>query len=421
MSAETETTKPTSAVKEISIDPANFDRTRVVIHDAKTSTFNIGDAPVSNTTSEGRYLDDDGTECELFFPAPPQNCFGVNYVYDMNVKKEDQIPENAKGLQICYPATSMKTSNAPTPQEQAFLDLVQTLWELAVEKGRQEVERDDTQLPAPSVASCMAAEKKKKMDLFVKPPLEYPKEKGKKTLDKTKPKRMYVKLVTSGKGPTLKAATKFYGPGDKLVSAIRYVDARGIIEPCFKWEGVYWGAHGPTSPHGASLRFKLVEANYTPQSSASVPQRRMLGKNNAPPEEDDDSNYQPPTRRQAEEEGDGEAEGFSEPGSDDANPAAALAASAGKKPVAKPPVRVAAAKPAVKVTAKGPVAAAKKAPAAAPAKKAPGPSKPAAPKPKAPVAVKKTPQPPPEPEPEPEAEAPQEEEVPVEDEQADDS
>jgi hypothetical protein len=136
MSAETETSQQTNA-KDINVDPSKFDRSRVIIHDPVTAEFSIGDAPVQSTTSEARYLDDSGEECELYFPAPPQNCFGVNYVYEMNVKKDEQVPENAKGLQICYPATSLRTVEKPTAKEQAFIDMITALWEMAVEKGRQ--------------------------------------------------------------------------------------------------------------------------------------------------------------------------------------------------------------------------------------------------------------------------------------------
>jgi hypothetical protein len=408
MSSESNPATPN--VKEYTLNNlADFDKSRVVIHDPTVASFTIGEAEINTTTSAGRYLDDNGEECELYFAPPPQNCFGVNYIYDIGLKKEDQVPENAKGLQVCYPATTLKTVNQPTPQEQEYIDMMTGLWELAVEKGRQEAEREEPLIPAPSVASCLAAEKAKKMDRFVKPPMEFPKEKGKKTLDTTKPKRTYVKLVTTGKGVTLKASTKFYGPGDKPTSALRYVDKRGTIQPCFRWEGIYWGSHGPSAPHGASLRFKLTEANYTPQTSSSVPAHRMLGKNTAPVQEDDDDiDVSSLPRRPSEEDDGGEAEGFQEPGADDANPVQALAAAAKKsvKPVAK-----AVAKPVIKVGAapKGKTVAAKK---AGPAKTAPAKA-PAKPK----VPVRKAAPPPP---PQEEVEETPEEEIQEPEEQPED-
>lgn len=317
--------------KFVVYDPETFDKSRIVINDPKTAEFNINDMPISTTTSEGRYIDDEGNECELYIPAPPQSSFGVNYLHDISVPKDSQTPENAKGLQICYQATSLKTMDKPTPAENTFMEIMDVLWELAVEKGKLEAERDEPLVPAPSVSSCMAAEKRKNMALFVKPPLEYPKSaKDKKAFDKTKPKRCYVKLVTTGKGATLKALTRFYGPGDKQVSPLRYIDVRGIITPCFKWEGVFWGSHGPNSPHGASLRFKLVEANFEPTANASLPNHRMLPRNTAVASEDD-------TDFQSEPNANGASDGFEEP-SDEPQPRAALASANKPRPLVKAPV-----------------------------------------------------------------------------------
>jgi hypothetical protein len=199
------------------------------------------------------------------------------------------------------------------------------LWQAAVDKGCEEIEKDEPGIPGVSVNSFTAAAKKGTWEKAVKIPFSHPRNKeDKKTFDKTKPETMYVKLVTTGQGPAMKALTPFYGPGDKKYNALRFIDVRGRIEPCFLWEGVYYGAHGPEAPHGASLRFKVVEANYTPQAlSSSLPQHRMLSKNAAPVQEDDGDDTYPPPRVQRDEEG--EDEGFTGPGEDESNPVAALA------------------------------------------------------------------------------------------------
>lgn len=339
MSTDIETPVQSTNSKHICIDPKDFDHARVVIADPVTSEFTIGNAPIKTTMSAGAYLNDEGEECELYFTAPPQTCFGVNYQYEMNLKEDQQIPENAKGLQICYPATSMKTVDKPTPDEQAYLDMMQALWELGVDKGRQESEREDLLIPAPSAASFGAAEKRKKMDQFLKPPLEHPKAEDKKSLDKSKPKRCYVKLVTTGRGPTLRVTSRFYGPEDKPTSALKFIEKRGIIGPCFKWEGLYWGPHGQ-APHGASLRFKLAECTYTPQASSALPSTRMVSKNTSPAQEDDDD-YRPPRA----EDHTNEAQDFASPGGDDANPAQALSAAAKKPQVKKPVIKAVVGKP----------------------------------------------------------------------------
>jgi hypothetical protein len=277
----------------------------------------------------------------------------------MGTSEEDKIPENAKGLQICYPLTSMTTVSEPTEQESAFRNTIMGLWQAAVDKGCEEIEKDEPGIPGVSVNSFTAAAKKGTWEKAVKVPFSHPRNKeDKKTFDKTKPETMYVKLVTEGQGPTMKAKTPFYGPGDKKLNAVRFVDVRGKITPCFVWEGVYYGAHGPEAPHGASLRFKVVEANYTPQTLSSLPQHRMLNKNAAPVQEDDDDTY-PPARVQREE---GEDEGFTAPGDDEANPVAALAAT--KTPAKKQA-------PTKKATPKATVAPKKKVVAKPPAKTTP--------------------------------------------------
>lgn len=328
-----EPTQPTSSAREICVNPADFDISRLVIHDACVREFKIGESKISNTTSSAKYLNDEGEECTLYFRGPPQNCFGVQYNYPMGVAEEDKTPETAKGLQVCYPLTTMQTVSDPTDDEKAHRDMILALWQAAVDKGIEESERDEPVIPGVSVNSfrAIAGAKKKDWTKAVKVPFSHPKNKenGGKTLDTTKPESMYVKLVTDGQGPTLKAKTPFWGPGDRKCNALKFLDVRGEIEPCWVFEGIYYGAHG-TSPHGASLRFRLAEANYTPKSaSSSLPQHRMLSRNTAPVEEDD-GGY--PAARGVEEPG--EDEGFTAPGGDSTNPVAALSkaakASAGK-------------------------------------------------------------------------------------------
>lgn len=319
-----------STTSEICIKPEDFDPSRVIVKDPVKNEFKIGEQKISTTTSAGKYLNDDGVECTLYITAPEQNCFGISYNYPMGTNEDDKVPENAKGLQICYPLTSLSTVNDPTESEQAFRNTIMALWQASVDKGREEAEKDEPGIPGVSVNSFTAAAKKGTWEKAVKVPFSRPRNKeDKKTFDLSKPESMYVKLVTTGQGPAMKALTPFYGPGDKKLNALRFADVRGKIEPCFMWEGVYYGAHGPEAPQGASLRFKLVEANYTPQTLSSLPHHRMLSKNSAPEEEGD---TYPPARVPRDEEG--EDTGFSAPGDDESNPVAALAAT--KAPKAAP-------------------------------------------------------------------------------------
>jgi hypothetical protein len=289
---------------EICINPKDFDISRVVIHDAVKNEFTIGDNTVTTTTSKGRYLDDDGNECKLYFYGPPQLCFGVSYQHPMMLSKEEKTPDTAKGLQICYPLTGLSTVHKPKPEEQHLIDLFDGLWNAAVEKGKEAMDDDNTQMPQVAINSFVAASRKKQWRNAVKYPCDYPKDPKTKKPDTNKPLRMYTKLLTSGEGPTLRAKMSFRGPGDKKENPIKYLDTKGIITPVWEWEGVYYGAHGPEAPYGASLRFKIVEANFTPKDDHSGPKSRFLPRNDSQAEDEDYSNVK---------EEEGSDEGFDEP------------------------------------------------------------------------------------------------------------
>lgn len=367
-------------IPEICIRPEDFDPARIVIHDAVKNEFTIGTSKVTTTTSEGRYLDDEGRECRLYFTAPPQQCFGTSYVHNITLPKEKKTPENAEGVQVCYPLTGLTTVKTPTPQEQATLDLFHGLWQAAVDKGVSEVDNEETTMPQIAISSFIAASRKKAWKNAVKYPFSHPNDPTTKKPNTDKPVRAYVKLVTSGKGETLRVKTKFYGPGDKATSPLRYLETRGVIEPVIAWEGLYYGPHGAEAPYGTSLKFKIVEANFTPKDDSSgMPRHRMIGKNTAPVEEDGDEEYPPRSRPQtssgSDEDNEGGDEDFAAPGDDESNPMAALEkASKGKQPkaVAKAPVKKAVAqkpKTILKKTVAKPTATKAKA-KAAPVKKA---------------------------------------------------
>jgi hypothetical protein len=320
MDENTATTSSTSKI--ICISPSDFDHSRVVIEDADTYEFSVGDTKIRTTTSAGFYLDDDGEKCILYIAPPTQHCFGVSYTYPIGTKKEEQTPENAKGLQVMYQLTSLQTVENPTEEENAYIETLKSLHNTAVEKGREEAELEEPRIPQVSVNSFVAAEKKKNWNNAVKLPFDYPKIKGTKTVDPTKPLRQYLKLVTKGNGSDMTISTKCFGPGDKRTSPLRYIDTRGYIQPCIIWEGIYWGAHG-TSPQGASLRFKVVEFNFTPSSGgSSVPSQRLLSRNTSESVEEfdaqNDSHQNSYTRPGFENEG------FEAPGGDSTHPVRSL-------------------------------------------------------------------------------------------------
>lgn len=322
----------------ICIDPVDFDPSRVVIKSPQVNEFTLkSGAAIKTCTSQGLYLDDNGRECTLYIRGDPQQTFGFSYNYDIQLSKEERVPENANGVQVSYPLTSMKTVHSPKPSEQALEDTFMGLWQAVVDKGRQEIEDDETAMPAVAKASFISAAKKGQWEKAVKIPFSHPKDKtDKKKFDTTKPKSIYTKLVTTGKGSSMKVQTIVNGPGDRVQSALRYIDTPGELTPVWVWEGAYHGAHGNEAPYGTSLRFKLVQCNFVPKSfSGRVPQRRMLPRNTAPVEEEDET-YPPArgaTHVAANDEEDKGA--FTAPGEDSSNPTAALASAAKSKVAAK--------------------------------------------------------------------------------------
>ncbi len=351
----TKTIKPKTVEKEapsheICINPEDFDPSRVVLHPPEKVEFNINDMLITNYVSKGKYLDDEGNECTLYVRLPEQQTYGVSYSHDLKVPKEERTAKNAKGLQICYPLTSLKTAQNPTPKEQATKDIFRGLWQATVDSAVAELENKKTLMPKIAIASLkmQANSDEPVWEEAVKFPFSHPKDKlDKKKLDTTKPETIYMKLVSSGSGETLRAQSQFYGPGDKPVNPIAYVNTPGLLTPCVLWEGAYYGTHGSEASHGTSLRFKIVQANFTPKSFSNIPTRRMLEKNSASaeedPEEDDGLGGEEP------EEGT-----FEEPGKDASDPVAALNKNAGKAkviPAKKVGPSVAVVKPAAKKVA----------------------------------------------------------------------
>jgi hypothetical protein len=368
-----------TTIKEICINPADFVKDNLVWEDAATSSFKVGELPVDNTTSEAFYLDEHGEKCAFFFTGPTQPVFGVSLSYPLGTPETDQTPDKVKGLQICYPMTSLKTMKAPTPEEAAYRKMIVEIWESAYAHGAAQVTSNPA-VPGISVNSFMAAAAQKKRENAIKVPFDYRNDKKDKTKkDFTKPEQMYVKLYTKGQGLKIRCETKFYGPGDTRLNGMSLVDEQGALTPVFKLEGMYFGSHGPRAPQGASVRIRLNEANWVPGSigGAKVSTQRFTAPNAAVAEKPKPpSNSPPPTNT-----------GFAPA---DVGGVAAIAAIA--KGAAKPSAQKGAAKPSAPKPAAPKVGSKPTAPAT-------GAGKPAASKPKPkPKPVAKPPPPPVEPE-----------------------
>jgi len=239
------------------------------------------------TTSEVYSKGPNGQKLAIFFELPPQIVWGINGTWPLGTETENQTLDTIEGFQICYPLTTLSTMNSPTPDEAAVEKFFDAAWNKGIESMGEFTNAD--LLDGPAGSAYTTAEKKKNMAYAMKPVYEYPSTKdektGKKTVDKTKPKRTYIKLVTKGKGAKMQCLTKIYGPGDKLVSPIKFMSTpgnavQGICHPVVHWEGFFWGAHGKNT-YGGSLKFRVVEMNFTPKSSSGLSHRRMLAPNSA--------------------------------------------------------------------------------------------------------------------------------------------
>jgi hypothetical protein len=237
------------------------------------------------TTSDVHYKGSNDQKLPIFFELPPQIVWGVNGTWPLGTETENQTLENIEGYQICYPLTTLATMKNPTPEEAAVEKFFDSAWNKGITAMGEFTDAD--LLDGPAGSAYTTAEKKKNMAYAMKPVYEYPSTKdektGKKNIDTSKPKRIYIKLVTKAKGIKMQCLTKIYGPGDKLVSPIKYMSTpgnavQGVCHPVVHWEGIFWGAHGKNT-YGGSLKFRVVEMNFTPKSSAGLSHRRMLSPN----------------------------------------------------------------------------------------------------------------------------------------------
>lgn len=239
------------------------------------------------TTSAAHYKGPNGEKLPIFVELPPQTTWGINGIWPIGVETENQNLETIEGFQICYPLTTLATLAKPTADEAAVMKFFDRSWDKGIEAMGNFT--DSNLLSGPAESAYTTAEKKKDMTYAMKPIYEFPQTKdektGKKTIDKTKPQRTYLKLVTKGKGSKIQCLTKIYGPGDKLTSPIKYMSTpgnavKGTVHPVVHWEGIFWGAHGKKS-YGGSLKFRVIEMNFAPTSSTGLSHRRMLSPNTA--------------------------------------------------------------------------------------------------------------------------------------------
>jgi hypothetical protein len=273
---------------EVLIPLHGFDKSRVRISPPIKNQFAQNGKEIIWYTSAIEYKDpkDDKWKSEIYIEAPKQHTFGFSEVYPYGLPEDQQTDENIKGWQTMYPLTSLKTAESPAKDEQYIIDVFDQIWELTRDKLIDECSKGKKgKAPGASRGAYLNVMNEEEEDRdwvdAVKPIYSYPKKSEKdKSPDKTKPPRIYIHLLTKGKGYKLKVNTNIYGPGDRLCHPKTYRNVEGEILPFIKWDGLYWGAHGSEKTYGISAKLLLAECNYTPTLGGG-PTKRLTPKNTA--------------------------------------------------------------------------------------------------------------------------------------------
>lgn len=219
-----------------------------------------------------------GEEGGLCLKAPKQFCYGFQEDYGYG---KAETEENFKGYQFTYYCSDPSSKeNKMTEEEKSFTKNL-----TALEKKLSQHLKDYAEfLPEKAgglaqdekLVSAIAKHPKKEENVLGKDGRPLLKKDGKpmtkKVFDKTKPLRMYVKLLFTKK--TKKFATEVFGPGDIKMSPLEFVKKWGHIDPAFKFEYVYIGEAS------ATFQIRLWECNYTPKEGSVRP--RLLPPNTDP-------------------------------------------------------------------------------------------------------------------------------------------
>jgi hypothetical protein len=299
-----------------------IDPKRIVTEDPEYSEFTKGTEKVSNCESQGLYLNDKGEKCKLYIQGPPQTSWGISVNYPYMHPEDKKKPKYVVGLQIDYPLTSMETIDNPTEKETIFKDNVDELWNAGkalckkiYSKQPKIVKSGKGIVPNVSINSIATAAKEAEeagddeekqneawlaaiKHVYVATYEKDEKNKSTGVVDKTKPLKIYGKLITYPNKELLKkyggkpekipndvyaisVITRLIGPGDKPLVPWKIIGQRGEVEPCWVFEGYHFGQHGDSGV-GASMKF-VPKA-----SSGGLPAQRLLGPNKAKPVESDD-------------------------------------------------------------------------------------------------------------------------------------
>jgi hypothetical protein len=273
-----------SSSKILYVNPSLFNKANLVITDPVTSKMTVAGKEITNVSSKILYRDTAGVPREWYTTGTPQRVFGFNLNYEYAKEETD---DTINGMQLCYPESSLQTHTNPAPEELAVINMNDAIHEALCEKAEAELDIKPTRIGAAARSMISSAKNDGDIQSAVKPISDYPTIKDSKTKEKdlSKPRRMYMKLVTKGKGKEMQVFTRVKGPGNRLHNAREFVNTRGELTPAFQYDSVFWGMHGQTSNYGVSIKVKLLEANFTPIANAAIPAFNLLGDNDAPESE----------------------------------------------------------------------------------------------------------------------------------------
>jgi hypothetical protein len=264
--------------KSYLIKQGTFDEANLVID--KPEQHNFKNA--TTITSKIYYKDENGDLCIPFVEGDEVYTFGVNAKYPFDTAKDEQTPDKIIGYHVYIAMTTLDTVANPTQNE-----LYTMAWVDALTNKTKEMSQDPSvleELPK-GVQKLLVPNKDGEID-GVKPLFAYPKmpdptdARGQRQIfDESKPKRSYIRLIYNSK--TKKVNTVFFDEQGDEVNPLQYTDVKGYIKPIYRFDEVYWGTHG-TTEFGASIKVSILQADYRPETTKSVPKERLLGQKNAP-------------------------------------------------------------------------------------------------------------------------------------------
>jgi len=263
-----------------------IDKDKIHVGRPECVSFNKGTQNIVFYSSSIKYVDD-GQEHPIYIRLPKQEIWGLNATYGKGVKEDNATARDIEGFQVTYPMTTNedKTMN---DNEKKAKDVMDFFYNLGVNIMKDECgkEEDDMLVPSTTFSAFLNADKKKDMGIAFKHPFQFPKienkKTNKKTFDKTKAKRMYLKLNARKAKGKFSCSSSIYKPGNKKTSPFdlwSHKDAwkKGEADIVVLVDGIYWGTHGAENSWGASWRMKVHEMNYKPGTIGKALDVRMLG------------------------------------------------------------------------------------------------------------------------------------------------